>query len=277
MQKVLSFEQFLSECKSSRVVSIVHEVFAGGESPVSLFDKLAKTKPGSFLLESADQGVWSRFSFIGVDVRGRLVQEQGADMCWHSVDGATALPANSTEKLSLDGLTALQQVQAAWLTEAKNSDVPLLSGLVGHIGWDVVSDLESISLKSDPENPIPRISFSMFKSLVVVDHQLATLLFVSNVFIEGQSEEALRANYEDALDAIRNMQSIVVSNSHAYLADIDLEQDIFFNSNQSESEFLAGIEQAKMHVVRGDVFQVVLSQRFQTEVGVDALEHDQDF
>lgn len=268
----LTVEDFLVLAKTHRVIPLIEEVFSGSESPVSVFDKLAKNTPGSFLLESAEQGVWSRYSFVGVDVRGSLVQDQSGRVTWHSADGASALPKEHGTALASNGLDALEQLQAAWHTKLEGIDVPLISGLVGHIGWDVISDLESIEVKVDTDNPIPRISFSMFKNLVVVDHQAASLLFVSNVFIDGQTESELSKLFESAQAQIQNMQSLVLQPTQPYLAQADFNLEPALISNQTELDFLNNVAKAKEHVVRGDVFQVVLSQSFQTEVTVEPLD-----
>jgi anthranilate synthase component 1 len=66
-----------------RVVPVIRELFADGETPVGIYRKLADGAPGTFLLESAEQGgIWSRFSFVGVSSFGVLTQavdETGAD------------------------------------------------------------------------------------------------------------------------------------------------------------------------------------------------------
>ena len=269
--KPLSLDSFLSDCKEKRVVSIVSEIFSGSESPVDVFDKLAKGKPGSFLLESAEQGVWSRFSFIGVDARGQFLQDHRGLVRWTSVNGSGALPADFDVELSQDGLTALAQIQSAWFTKPDSSEIPLLSGLVGHINWDVVADLENIQVKIVDENPIPRIGFSMFRNLVVVDHHSSTLLFVSNVFVEGQNEVELTKLYRSAIEDIEAMQADVSKASAPFLAQVDLDIDPVASSNVTKAAFLEMVAQAKQHVVKGDVFQVVLSQRFQAEVSVEPL------
>lgn len=251
---------------------MIHEVFSGTESPVTLFDKVAKQNSGSFLLESADQGVWSRFSFIGVDARGRLIQDHNGVVSWDSLDGSEALPSDLGGSLSADGLSALQELQSAWFTEAKDLEVPLISGLVGHISWDVVSDLENIDVKISGDNPLPRISFSMFKNLIVVDHHSATLLFVSNVFVEGQSASDLTKLHTLALESISEMQSAVLAPTKPYLAEVSLENDPDASPNIKRELFLEMVDRAKEHVVRGDVFQVVLSQSFTAAVEVDALD-----
>lgn len=272
MISILSLETFLSKCQTSRVVSVIQEVFSGSESPVNIFEKVTKGNAGSFLLESAEQGVWSRFSFIGVDSRGTLVQTHDGTVRWSSQDGNDALPADCGVKLSNQGLEAVAQVQKLWHTDSGELDIPLLSGLVGHISWDVVSDLENIEVKVSDSNPLARISFSMFKNLIVVDHHSATLLFVSNVFVEGQTESELKDLYEIAVESISSMQNAVLAPTTPFLAEIDFDSEASAQANQSAEQFLSIVEEAKVHVRKGDVFQVVLSQSFSAKVDVEPIE-----
>ena len=264
--------EFLEKSKEQRVVSIIQEVFSGTESPVSVFDKVAKQNAGSFLLESAEQGVWSRFSFVGVDARGRLIQDHQGLVSWESLDGSAALPKDTGESLSANGLSALQQLQSAWHTDSQDIEIPLVSGLVGHISWDVVGDLEQIDVKISEDRPLPGISFSMFRNLIVVDHHSATLLFVSNVFVEGQSEAELTKLHAEALLAIGQMQKAVLEPTKPYLAEVTLDSDPSADANIERDVFLEMVNLAKEHVVKGDVFQVVLSQSFTASVEVDALD-----
>ena len=88
MHKLLSKSEFLELAKEYQVIPIVQSVFSGTETPVSIFDKLASSSPGSFLLESAEQGVWSRYSFIGVRNYGFLTSDNGS-LCWKSSDGVS--------------------------------------------------------------------------------------------------------------------------------------------------------------------------------------------
>ena len=268
----LSLPEFLEKSKEQRVVSIIQEVFSGTESPVSVFDKVAKQNAGSFLLESAEQGVWSRFSFVGVDARGRLIQDHQGLVSWESLDGSAALPKDTGESLSANGLTALQQLQSAWHTDSQDIEIPLVSGLVGHISWDVVGDLEQIDVKISEDRPLPGICFSMFRNLIVVDHHSATLLFVSNVFVEGLSEAELSKLHAEALLAIGQMQKAVLEPTKPYLAEVTLDSDPSADANIERDVFLEMVNLAKEHVVKGDVFQVVLSQSFTASVEVDALD-----
>src|SRR5689334_12537592 len=79
-----------------RVVPVIREIFADGETPVGIYRKLAEGKPGTFLLESAEQGgIWSRFSFVGVSSFGVLTQ-RGDSVAWldYGLDEQRALGAD---------------------------------------------------------------------------------------------------------------------------------------------------------------------------------------
>ncbi|MEN9731566.1 MAG: hypothetical protein RL488_876, partial [Actinomycetota bacterium] len=78
MSRNFAFEDIEKLAKSHKVLPLIETLFSGTETPVGLFQKLCGTRTGTFLLESADQGVWSRYSFIGVNQRGALVKETGA-------------------------------------------------------------------------------------------------------------------------------------------------------------------------------------------------------
>lgn len=271
-QRPTSIQEFLTYAENHRVVPVVQEIFSDNQSPLSIFQKLAADNSGSFLLESAEQGVWSRFSFIGVKVRGRLIQEIGEPVKWLSETGAEALPRDLDVALPTTALEALDVLQKSWFSEVSEQDIPLTSGLVGTIGWDVIRDLEQLPTGPQDQNPTPRVSFSMIQDLVVVDHHSATLLFISNVFVDGQSREELETAFLQSQERINSMQRKLLEPTAPYLAEIDFSLEPNHVSNQSKDEFTEAISKAREHVRMGDVFQVVLSQRFQTEISASALD-----
>jgi anthranilate synthase component 1 len=80
---MISKQEFLDLASDFQVVPIVESVFSGTETPLSIFEKLAASEPGSFLLESAEAGVWSRYSFIGVHSHGFLTASDES-VIWNS-------------------------------------------------------------------------------------------------------------------------------------------------------------------------------------------------
>jgi anthranilate synthase component 1 len=92
MAKVqLSFADVKLLSESHRVIPLVETLFSGSETPLSIFEKLASDKSGSFLLESAQHGVWARYSFIGVNNRGYLLQESDGKVAWNSTENHAPL------------------------------------------------------------------------------------------------------------------------------------------------------------------------------------------
>ncbi|NBU23247.1 MAG: anthranilate synthase component I, partial [Actinobacteria bacterium] len=70
---MLSFQEVLELSKTYNVIPITKRLFASSETALGLYQKLCDTRPNTFLLESAEQGVWGRYSFIGVQSRGQLI------------------------------------------------------------------------------------------------------------------------------------------------------------------------------------------------------------
>ncbi len=266
------FSDLLGALNGNRVFPVMRQIFSDSLSPLGIYEMLAETNEGSFLLESAEQGVWSRFSFVGVKVRGRIVQESESDVRWISSNGVGPLPADLGAELPRTPLEALAAIQKSWGNLGIDTEIPLTSGLIGTIGWDIIRDLESLPAGPTDDNPVPRISFSLIQDLVVIDHHSASLILISNIFLEGQSEELLRAQFENAHTAIDDMIQVLSRGSKPYLANIDLTVEPSINSNQTKDAFIKIVEKAKQHVRVGDVFQVVLSQRFQTKTQSSPLE-----
>src|SRR5688572_18791997 len=102
-----------------RVVPVLRELFADGETPVGVYRKLAAGRPGTFLLESAEQGgIWSRFSFVGVDTFGVLTEVGGA-ATWldYGLPAERALGPEAAGSLATTPpLDALAHVYARWST-----------------------------------------------------------------------------------------------------------------------------------------------------------------
>ena len=252
-----------------KVVPIIETLFSTTETPLSIFEKLASDKKGSFLLESAEQGVWARYSFVGVNNRGSLLQTEGGDVKWHSEQGLSPLPSQS-EELTNTALGAVNQIQQAWTSEPLPGVPPLTSGLVGLLAWDVIREIEKLGQAPAKDFPSPTAAMVMFQDLVIMDHHTSSILLVSNIFVENGVD--LHAAYEDALIRIDNMRSDLFKPSQVLLADVDLTTKANTQSRVPESEFLAIVEKSKHYVRIGDVFQVVLSQRFDHELNASPLD-----
>lgn len=269
----ISLEQAVDLAQRHRVIPVIKTLFSGTETPLSVFEKLAADKPGSFLLESAEQGVWARYSFIGVNNRGTLTQnnETGkADQApsWTSVTGAQALP--NGQALSSNPLEALKQLQQAWTSEVIDGIPPLTSGLVGLIGWDMIRQIENLPNGPEADFHAPVMAFAMFQDLVILDHLNSNLLLVSNIFIDEDLDVAKA--YELAVLQIEKLQNQLLLPAPGQLAELNLASEIETKNRVEKKAFLQAIEDAKHFVRIGDVFQVVLSQRFDIDCQASPLD-----
>jgi len=253
-----------------KVVPVVHELFSGAESPVTIFEKVAGTRPGSFLLESAEHGVWSRYSFIGVNSRGVISKTEDGKIIWNSKDGHSPFPSGSTDSLLGTALEALSQLCASWSTAAIPGLPPLTSGLVGTMGWDIVREIENLPNAPRQSYKTPQMVFAMTQDVIVIDHQTSKLLLVSNIFVE--SPQDVSRQYETALKRIDDMLKSLTAPTKPFLAGFNASDEISAVANLEQSEFIKSIHGAKHYVEIGDVFQVVLSQRFDIEAQASALD-----
>lgn len=247
---------------SANVIPVIRRLFSGTETPLGIYQKLCGTRPNTFLLESAEQGVWGRYSFVGVSSRGQLISTQSS-ASW--VSKFPALP--NGEELPDNPLAALELLQSSWVSDP--AEFPLSSGLVGFAGWGLTELIEKLPSSKSADYQIPLYGFNQFSELVVMDHQRSELILVSVVFLDG-----LGSKEEKLADAQRKLDLLQESVSMPTPSKLSLPSwpEPNFVSNTSKEEFLASVEAAKNHVRLGDVFQVVISQRFDQEITAEALD-----
>lgn len=266
---MITLEEFKRLASKFNTIPVVAKLFSGTETPISIFEKLSSSTPGGFLLESAEHGVWSRFSFIGVENLGFLVCD-GSKLTWNSETTSSPLPSSSSDWFELSVFDALELIQSSWNSAPVDDLPPLISGLVGLLGWDSIYQLENLGLPKPKDYPIPEMAMAIPRDLVVVDHQSSTVLLVSNAFIHDGVD--LEERYSEALTRIDRMKERLSQDSTPFLAEVNFEASLEFTRQSTDGQFLEMVESAKKHVVAGDVFQVVISQRFETEVTASSLD-----
>jgi anthranilate synthase component 1 len=256
-----------------RVVPVIRELFADGETPVGIYRKLAAGKPGTFLLESAEQGgIWSRFSFVGVASFGVLTQRDRA-FAWldYGMSAERALGAEFVDADESSGpLAALAHLHERWSTPHVDGHPPLTGGLVGFIGWEAIRQIENLENVPPADFSVPGQAMSFVSELVVIDHRDGTVQLIATALGDGaESNDEAWAGAQRRLDA---MQSTLAEPSEAWLAEVDLSIQAEPIPRTTEAEYAESIERSKKYIRDGDVFQVVVSQRFDHEITADAID-----
>ncbi|TBN56737.1 anthranilate synthase component I [Glaciihabitans arcticus] len=251
-----------------RVVPVIRELFADGETPVGIYRKLALGKPGTFLLESAEQGgIWSRFSFVGVSSFGVLTETNGTvDWLDYGLGAERALGTDAPTT----PLAALGHLHNRWSTPRVDGHPPLTGGLVGFIGWEAIREIENLPDAPPADFSVPSQAHTFVSELAVLDHRDGTVLLVATVLNDGvQLESELWADAQSRLDV---MQAELAKPSEAWLAEVDLTTPAKPIPRVAEEAYKAAIESSKTYIRDGDVFQVVVSQRFDHEITADPID-----
>jgi len=255
----VSKSEFLVLSNIGNVVPVFVKVFGGTDTPVGIYEKLSAGRSGTFLLESAEQGVWSRYSFIGVSSRASFIE---TDSEFLVTNRELALP-DSGDLPDLP-LEAIRLIQSSWKTVELPELPPLTSGLVGLFSWDVIRDIENLPSVPKQDYDRPKIHLEMVQDIIVLDHLTSSILVVSNIYCDSHTNFELA--YDEATVRIQALLSKLEEPTPQLLSSSTEVQQTTRTFRTSHDDFLSAIDIAKEHVRAGDVFQVVLSQRIDIEV-----------
>ena len=251
-----------------KVVPVIRELFADGETPVGIYRKLALGKPGTFLLESAEQGgIWSRFSFVGVSSFGVLTQTLDAT-AW--LDYGLPIERALGENHPAGPLDALAHLYERWSTPRVPGHPPLTGGLVGFIGWEAIRQIERLPNIPPADFSVPGQALSFVSELVVLDHRDGTVQLIVAVLNDGTDERDVL--WGDAQQRLNAMQAKLAEPNEAWLAEVDLDIEPTPIPRVTPEAYQAAVETSKQYIRDGDVFQVVVSQRFDHEVTADPID-----
>ena len=251
-----------------RVVPVIREIFADGETPIGVYRKLAAGCPGTFLLESAEQGgIWSRYSFVGVSSFGVLTQN-GDLASWtdYGLPVERALgPDHPTAPLE-----ALAHLYARWSTPRVEGHPPLTGGLVGFIGWEAIRQIEHLPDSPPADFDVPGQALGFVSELVVLDHRRGAVLLIAAALNDGV--EGRDALWGDAQARLDSMQTALAQPTQTWLAEVDLTIAPDPIPRVQPAEYYQAIERSKQYIRDGDVFQVVISQRFDHEITAEPID-----
>ncbi len=266
-----SQEEFRELARAYRVVPVWREVLADLTTPVAAFARVVGSGDG-FLLESVEHGErWSRWSFIGRNPIATLVAHgRQVEVTGHL---GVNIPRN-------DGmLAALEVLLDHYHAPALEGLPPLHGGLVGYLGYDVVREVEHLPDVPVDDSGHPDAVMSLIGELAVYDHWRQRATLIANVVVPAGADDRLidRLYYEAVLrveaiaaDGAKPLDEPLVA--PPVTAAADDSESVEVTSTMGLERYSHAVEVAREHIFAGDVFQVVLSQRFDFELGADAFD-----
>jgi anthranilate synthase component 1 len=255
-------------------VPVWRELVADSLTPVGAFRTMVGDGPG-FLLESVEHGErWSRFSFLGRSPAATLVA-RGRQMA--VTQGA--LP--HSVPLDKGVLACLESLLESFRSPSLEELPPLHGGRVGYLGYDVVREIERLDPPPPDDLGHPDAVVSVIGELAAFDHWRQRVTLVNNVLLDPQSSAdrdpvALETAYRQALAGLEAMRNDLESPCHDQLsappspeATLPREQ---VRRGTTAASYRRAVEVAKEYIRAGDAFQIVLSQRFDFDLGCDPFD-----
>ncbi|AXQ57716.1 MULTISPECIES: anthranilate synthase component I [Streptomyces] len=263
----MDLDTFRKLAQDRRVIPVSRKLLVDGDTPVGLYRKLAAERPGTFLLESAENGrSWSRYSFVGVRSAATLTARDG-EAHWLGAPPA-GVPTDG------DPLAALRATVETLHTPGDLAQdlPPFTGGMVGYLGYDIVRRLEKVGDGGRDDLRVPELTMLLTSDLAVLDHWDGSVLLIANAINHNDLDSGVDEAYADAvarLDAMETDLARPVAAPPLALPESELPA---FTGEWGGEAYRAAVEDIKERIRAGEAFQVVPSQRFETPCTASALD-----
>ncbi len=258
--------EFHAHAAEHTVVPVWTELLADLETPVAAYVKLVGDGPG-FLLESVEGAErWARFSFVGRNPSATLLLRDGRV----ELDGP--LPAGIPTDQGI--LAALESLLASYRSPAFEDLPPLHGGIMGYLGYDVIREVERLPDVPADDRGFPDAVMSVIGSLAAFDHWRQRVYLIESVPTLGLSSAALDAAYDAAVERVRKAVADLAQPLPYTPVEPPSADDVLpeLTSSMPGGLYQKAVAVAKDYVVAGDIFQVVLAQRYDLDLGADPFD-----
>lgn len=255
----MTFEHFKTLSESYTAIPVYRILMADTITPVSLFINLRQGARNPFLLESVEGGEnVARYSFLGRNPYQKLVFKN--NQLTLEYPGGISTPGGS--------LYEVLKTLADQYSEPELPELPRLTGgAVGFSSYDTIRLAEHLPNMPEDDLGLPDAIWAFYDEIFAFDHVKHRIILMKTVRIDDREDFDARDAYNDAIDALDEMQNATESNqptkSEFSITAKKLE------SNTKKKDFCRNVDIAKEYIKEGDIFQVVLSQRFKSSFAGD--------
>lgn len=253
------YQRFTQQYDAGKSQIVWRRIVADLETPIGTYLKLAEGRQNTFLLESVQGGaIRGRYSIIGLLPDVILKVENGVA----SINRAVHLDADSYETIDAKPLDALRGLVADAKIEVPEGLPPQSAGVYGYLGYDMVRYMEVLPDSNPDEMGTPEAILMRPSLLAVFDTVKDELYLTAPVYVRtgvtaAQAYEAAQGRIDDAIARLGRALPTTPA--------VPEVQAIAVKSNTSREDYFAMVARAKEYITAGDIFQVVLSQRFEAE------------
>lgn len=250
-----TIEEIKENFDGYRLVPVFYEILSDTVTPIRIYKALSENEENAFILESVDnKEKWGRYSFIGVNPKLEVKITNHMAEVISKDDTVNEIIDNPVQFLS--------KIMEEYKTPRLKNKPNLTGGLVGYFGYDTVRYMEK-KLVNIPEDDLkmPDCNLFMYDELVAFDHLSNKIIVIINIDMQDDIERQYYDAEEKAKNIIAKIENYSTKATEKELPDTDYK----VKSNVTKEEYMANVEKAKDYIVNGDIFQVVLSQRFEID------------
>ncbi|WP_213804625.1 anthranilate synthase component I [Granulicella sp. dw_53] len=255
-----SVADFLKLSRKHSLVPVYRTVTADLETPVSAFLRIAAEEPEAFLFESVEGGKYvGRYTFIGIKPYKKLVS-RGKNITSHEGRKQRSFTGDIFEELK----KALSGHTPARLPGLP----PFTAGAVGFFAYDVVRQIERLPSTAADELGVPDSCLMFFDQVLAFDHVKKEIHLIATADLEREPREGA---YERSIRRLNAMERRLAQ-ALPIVRKKKPQGPLKLTARTSKATFLKSVNKVKEYVASGDVFQCVLSQRFDCVPNVDAFD-----
>ncbi|MFN3701492.1 MAG: anthranilate synthase component I [Alphaproteobacteria bacterium] len=263
-----TLEEFSSHFIQGKTQLLYRWAPADMVTPVAAYLKLCGGRKNSFLLESVEGGsVLGRYSIIGLDPDIIWSCEGDQVKTWHNY--------GSWNLSNDDPLPALREMIKACKIDIEPEGLPpmAVSGIFGYMGYDMIRMVEDIPDDNPDTLNIPDSIFMRPTALVIFDNVKNMICIVTPVYLHGHNtKKSAKKIYAEAEKTISALAKNLLSSLKFKPQSSAVKLPLHIESNTTETEYHAMIDRAIEYIRAGDIFQVVLSQRFWVDFDLPPFE-----
>lgn len=259
----LTERQFIALSKKGNVIPLYREIDADLDTPVSCYLKIAGKSNYSFLLESVEgEEKVARFSFLSADFK----------LIFKSKKNKIELIKNGSCDIfitSQDPLDELKKIMQQFRFVEINGLPRFCGGAVGFIGYDMVNFFEPKLKRLNQQMDDLKLHDSTFiltDTLMVFDHIRHKIKIVNCVYLKDKAISNVKKSYRDG---IKKIEALIYKIKQPLIQNLPCgvkQKNYKLESNFTKREFIKAVNKAKEYIKKGDIIQVVLSQRFKTKI-----------
>ncbi|MDR2952986.1 MAG: anthranilate synthase component I [Treponema sp.] len=244
----------IAETGQYRLIPLSTEIYADMVTPVDVMKKLKKASGHCFMLESAeDSKNWGRYTFLGFDPLMEITCLNGV-MNINSNDPVETktLKTDNPNKRIQEILDGHKSVKFDWLP-------PFTGGLVGYFAYDYAKYCEtSLKLEAADEERFNDVDLMLFDKVIAFDNYRQKIVIITNINAAG-----IESEYGKGKARLENLKDLIRNGRREDTPIVNIKSD--FKALFTKEEYCQMVNKAKAHIKEGDIFQVVLSNRFEAD------------